>query len=306
MDNLTRMTSPSEMLTSLENILPTSNPGARSGSSNSEQASLFEAALSLVQALADQMSGAGGANAAPPSAPPGAGAGGEKPAEAVATGGQTPTAAGQPPASGSGSNNASSDISAVSAGSGPNSTMITNTSNHDEKIGQFVNGGSTTQPAAEIELKPGQSGTLNYQNGQGGFDEEADSAGNYQSSASRLEFNADQNGKNNDDVSYIDGRNASISVSDGQGHTIGDTKSIAADAPGGMVSRDPAGNATIQGWYDGSTNAMQAGGAYLQSELGTGNAYIHPDDDQNKAPGTNPMTMAGDVSQHYTASFGNT
>ncbi len=182
--------------------------------------------------------------------------------------GTAPPSAGTPAAAGpSGANTVPDGTNpgapTVSAGSGSNSTTITNTSNHDEKIRQFLNGGSTTTPTAEIDLKPGQSGTLNYQNGQGGFDQEADSSGKYQSGASRLEFYAYQNGKTNDDVSYIGGRNASISVSDGQGHTAGDTQSIATNAPAGTVTKDAAGNPTIQGWYDGS------------------------------APGTNPMTMAG-------------
>ena len=49
---------------------------------------------------------------------------------------------------------------------------------------------------------------------------------------------------------------------------------------------------------------MQAGGAYMQAQLGTGSSYIHPDDDQNQAAGTNPMTLAEDTSQTYTAQFG--
>ncbi|WP_367159746.1 hypothetical protein ABUE34_11765 [Kozakia baliensis] len=191
----------------------------------------------------------------------------------------------------------------VTAGSGPNSTTIKNTSSHEEKIGQFLNGGSTTQPDAEITLKPGETGTLKYQNGQGGFDAEADSSGKYQSTASRLEFYADNKGVNNDDVSYIDGRNASIKVSDDQGKQLGDDKSIAGNAPSDAITHDSGGRATVTGWYDGSTDAMKAGGAFMQSQLGTGNAYLHPDDDRNGA-GSNPMTLAQDPSQKYTAEFG--
>ena len=198
---------------------------------------------------------------------------------------------------------ATSGTSSTSAGDGPNTTTITNTSNHDEKIGQFLNGGSTTQPTAEIDLKPGQTGTLKYENGQGGYDAEADSSGNFQSTASRLEFYADAKGVNNDDVSYIDGRNASIKVSDGNGKTAGDSQSIANDAPSNAITKDAGGRATVTGWYDGSTQDMKDGGAYMESKLGTGNAYIHPDDDRN-ATSSNPMTMAQDTSQHYTADFG--
>ncbi|MBS1052464.1 hypothetical protein [Gluconobacter kondonii] len=196
-----------------------------------------------------------------------------------------------------------SGTSSTSAGDGPNTTTITNTSDHDEKIGQFLNGGSTTQPTAEIDLKPGQTGTLKYENGQGGYDAEADSSGNFQSTASRLEFYADAKGVNNDDVSYIDGRNASIKVSDGNGKTAGDSQSIANSAPSDAITKDAGGRATVTGWYDGSTQDMKDGGAYMESKLGTGNAYIHPDDDRN-ATSSNPMTMAQDTSQHYTADFG--
>ncbi|GBR60510.1 hypothetical protein AA18889_2437 [Acetobacter senegalensis DSM 18889] len=90
----------------------------------------------------------------------------------------------------------------VSAGSGSNSVTIQNSSNHVEKIGEFLNGGSTTTPVVEITLKPGESGTLSYQNGQGGYIAEANASGTYQPTASRLEFYADANGVNNTDVSY--------------------------------------------------------------------------------------------------------
>ena len=237
--------------------------------------------------------------------------GSASPAISPATGSSasaTPVTGSTSPATSASSNTSSpatttSGASSVSAGDGPNTTTITNTSNHDEKIGQFLNGGSTTQPTAEIDLKPGQTGTLKYENGQGGYDAEADSSGNFQSTASRLEFYADAKGVNNDDVSYIDGRNASIKVSDGNGKTAGDSQSIAADAPSNAITKDAGGRATVTGWYDGSTQDMKDGGAYMESKLGTGNAYIHPDDDRN-ATGSNPMTMAQDPSQHYTADFG--
>ena len=237
--------------------------------------------------------------------------GSASPAISPATGSSasaTPVTGSTSPATSASSNTSSpatttSGASSVSAGDGPNTTTITNTSNHDEKIGQFLNGGSTTQPTAEIDLKPGQTGTLKYENGQGGYDAEADSSGNFQSTASRLEFYADAKGVNNDDVSYIDGRNASIKVSDGNGKTAGDSQSIANDAPSNVITKDAGGRSTVTGWYDGSTQDMKDGGAYMESKLGTGNAYIHPDDDRN-ATSSNPMTMAQDTSQHYTADFG--
>lgn len=332
---------PSELLASIGSLLSSSGAGTRPGSSSGEQHTrLFEAALSIVQAAIAQASSAGSPHAMPSAGPsdpgtasgasggntpPGASGSNAPPgapadpagapftlatASSGAPSGTAPPSAAAPPAASppnanTVANGTSPVASTASAGSGPNTTTITDTSNHDEKIGQFLNGGSTTTPQSEINLKPGQSGTLKYQNGQGGFDQEADSSGKYQSGASRLEFYADQNGKNNDDVSYIDGRNASISVSDGKGQTAGDTKSIAANAPAGTITKDAAGNSTIQGWYDGSTGAMKSGGAYMQGKLGTGGAYLHPKDDEKKGPGTNPMTMAGDKSQHYTAAIGN-
>lgn len=192
--------------------------------------------------------------------------------------------------------------SVTSAGSGSNSIIITNTSGHVEKLGKFINGQSTTDPSAEITLQPGQTGTISYQNGEAGFIAEADSSGKYQPNASRLEYEADADGKMKyPDVSYIDGRNASISLTDGQSLNKGDSKSIADAAPAGTVTTDAAGNKTIQGWYDGSTGTMQSGGAYLEQQLGTGGAYIHPNDDQNAA-GANPMS--GTTSSELHATFG--
>lgn len=256
------------------------------------ESKLFDVIMMLEKALQQGPKNNAGANGAGAASPAGGRA-----AQGLAA--PSPTTPG-PAAPGLGTANP-----VTKAGTGPNSVDITNSSGHDEKIGMFLNGGSTTSPAAEITLKPGQTGTLSYQNGQGGFMAEADSGGAYKPTASRLEFFADQNGKNNPDISYIDGRNAAISLSDGQGKTTGDTKSVAAYAPRELLTKDAGGQATITGWYDGSTKAMQDGGAFMESQLGTGNAYIHPDDDTKKAAGTNPMTLAGDTSQHFTANFGN-
>ncbi|MEN3167109.1 hypothetical protein [Gluconobacter sp. OJB] len=278
--------------------------GQSSGPQNTQEeaklAEVFQELMALLkQGNKEGSTSPGSATPSPAISPAGAPSASAIPA----TGNTLPAAA---PASSDASSPAAatSGTSSVNAGDGPNTTTITNTSNHDEKIGQFLNGGSTTQPTAEIDLKPGQTGTLKYQNGQGGYDAEADSSGNFQSTASRLEFYADAKGVNNDDVSYIDGRNASIKVSDGNGKTAGDSKSIASDAPSNAVTKDAGGRATVTGWYDGSTQDMKDGGAYMESNLGTGNAYLHPDDDRN-ATSSNPMTMAQDASQHYTADFGN-
>ena len=190
----------------------------------------------------------------------------------------------------------------VSAGSGPNQVQITNTQSHVIIVGMFLNGQSATAPSAKVTLQPGQTGALFYQNGQAGFMAQADSSGTFQPTASRLEFEADADGKMKyPDVSYIDGRNASISLSDGAGLSRGGSKSIAAAAPADIVTTDAAGNKTIAGWYDGSTAQMQQGGAFLQSELGTGGAYLHPHDD-TLPQGENPMSGTQATILH--ASFG--
>jgi hypothetical protein len=175
-------------------------------------------------------------------------------------------------------------------GTGPNIIEITNTQDEPIKIGKFKNLKSTIDPSAEIVLQPGETGILRYENGEAGFMAQADADGNYLPTASRLEYQADADGQQKyPDISYIDGRNASISLTDGAGFNKGDTVSIADQAPDNIVTVDSAGNKTITGWYDGSTAQMQAGGAFLEGKLGTGNAYIHPDDDR-RGPGQNPMT----------------
>ncbi|MBF0888595.1 MULTISPECIES: hypothetical protein [Gluconobacter] len=279
-----------------------SGAGQSSGTQNSQEeaklAEVFQELMALLKQGNKEGSTSPGSDTTSPAISPAAGSSASATPAAGSTSPTTPASsdASSPAATTSGT-------SSTSAGDGPNTTTITNTSDHDEKIGQFLNGGSTTQPTAEIDLKPGQTGTLKYENGQGGYDAEADSSGNFQSTASRLEFYADAKGVNNDDVSYIDGRNASIKVSDGNGKTAGDSQSIANDAPSNAITKDAGGRATVTGWYDGSTQDMKDGGAYMESKLGTGNAYIHPDDDRN-ATSSNPMTMAQDTSQHYTADFG--
>jgi hypothetical protein len=188
------------------------------------------------------------------------------------------------------------------SGTGPNSIEITNTQNHPIRLGKFKNQESTTDPSAEIVLKPGETGTIRYENGEAGFIAQADADGKYLPTASRLEYQADADGNQKyPDVSYIDGRNASISLTDGAGFNKGDTLSIAGEAPDSIVTTDSAGNRTITGWYDGSTAEMQEGGQFLESRLGTNGAYIHPDDDR-RGQGSNPMTST--QSSVLKATFG--
>jgi len=167
---------------------------------------------------------------------------------------------------------------------------ITNTGSQEITVGKFKNGDPTTDPSAKVTLQPGETSILHYANGETGFAAKADAAGVFQPNASRLEYEADADGKMKyPDVSYIDGRNASISLTDGAGLVKGDGKSIAGNAPAGAVTTDSAGNKTIAGWYDGSAVQMLAGDAYMQAQLGTAGAYLHPDDDK-LGQGQNPMS----------------
>lgn len=170
-------------------------------------------------------------------------------------------------------------------------------------IGKFKNGESTTTPLAEITLQPGQTGTLHHQNGEAGYAAKADSGGQFQLNASRLEHEADADGKMKyPDVSYIDGRNASIALTDGSGLNKGDDKSIAAGAPASAVQTDAAADKTIAGYYEGSTAQMQAGADYMQGQPRTGGACLHPNDD-TLAAGRNPMSGTQGNTLH--AKFGN-
>ncbi|GGM32877.1 hypothetical protein GCM10009425_49180 [Pseudomonas asuensis] len=168
------------------------------------------------------------------------------------------------------------------AGSGPYSMNISNTQDHEVKIGQFD---QNEKLIGEITLapkgQPGSTGTMKYQADTTTLMKQADEDGQYRPDASRLEA---YNGFIN--TSYIDGRNASIHASDGKGFEIGDSKSIAEEAKkAGLINNI---NDTIPGWYDGSTTEMQEGGKFLEKELGTGDSYIHPNDDQ-LGQGKNPM-----------------
>lgn len=287
-------------------------PAAGAGQAPATSQVLEQVAEALLQALRDRPATSG------PDATGGSGSG--SPAIAAAEGGAPsgaptadrmaaapsgpaqPAAAADPSAPASGAAQAAT-VSGSSAGSGPNAIQITNTTSQPMTLGKFENGQSTTDPSAQITLQPGQTGTIRYQNGEAGFVSKADSSGAFQPTASRLEYEADADGKQKyPDVSYIDGRNASISLTDGASLHKGDTASIAAGAPAGTVTTDAAGNKTIAGYYDGSSATMQAGADYMQSQLGTGNAYLHPNDDR-LAAGQNPMSST--QSNTIYADFGN-
>ena len=271
------------------------------GQAPGQMASDQPAAQTQAGAQPQEAGSAGGsAGGAAQAAPTGAGA-----APAAGSASQQPSAGADNAAAGGASQGAAatSATPTTSAGTGANAIQVTNTTNEPMTIGKFKNGESTTSPSAEITLQPGQTGTLHYENGEAGYAAKADSSGQFQPNASRLEYEADADGKMKyPDVSYIDGRNASISLSDGSGLNKGDDKSIAAGAPADAVQTDSAGDKTIAGYYDGSTAQMQAGATYMQSQLGTGGAYLHPNDD-TLPNGQNPMS--GTQSSTLYADFGN-
>jgi len=198
----------------------------------------------------------------------------------TATAGNTKTAATSAESTASASSASATAASDQVTGSGPRSFDITNAEDHDITLGMFD---KDNKQVASMTLKPGEKGTMNYQNDFTGVIKQADADGKFQDSASRLEF---YNGFIN--TSDIDGRNAAISATDHNGFNIGDNKSIADGAPDNIVSTDSAGDKTIAGWYDGSTDTMKAGGEYMENQLGTGDTYIHPNDDQ-LGQGNNPM-----------------
>ncbi|WP_133749030.1 hypothetical protein [Pseudomonas sp. LP_7_YM] len=177
------------------------------------------------------------------------------------------------------------------AGSGPRSFNITNTQDHPIKIGQFDQHDKLT---AELTLQPGEKGTMKFENDTTGLLKQADADGTYKPDASRLEF---YNGFIN--TSDIDGRNASIEATDGKGFKIGDSKSIADKASNDIVSVDSAGDKTVAGYYDGSTDKMQKGGDFLTQQLGTDMTYMHPNDD-TLGQGKNPMRHTDSMSLDVT------
>ncbi|WP_061800633.1 hypothetical protein [Serratia ficaria] len=248
--------------------------GSDASSGNDETLSKLINAL-LSQVLTRLIQGQNGEHAPPSSTSP-------TPEPSAPSKDAPPSSASLPPESSAPTEDASpsSGANGPSAGDGPRTFNITNTQDHDICIGQFD---QHNQLVGELRLKPGESGQMHYQNDFTGLLKQADADGNYQDSASRLEF---YNGFVN--TSDIDGRNAAIYATDHQGFEIGDQQSIADHAPVGIVTQDSAGNKTIAGYYDGSTDTMRQGGQFMTDTLGTGMTYMHPDDDR-LPQGQNPM-----------------
>lgn len=183
------------------------------------------------------------------------------------------------------------------AGTGPRMFNVTNTQDKPINIGQFD---KDNKLVAQMTLQPGQTGHMKFENDTTGLLKQADSDGNYQPNASRLEF---YNGFIN--TSDIDGRNASIAATDHNGFNIGDSKSIAGNAPSDITTQDSAGNKTIAGFYDGSTDTMNKGANYMIDQLSqggqsaTGQTYFHPNDD-TLGQGNNPMRHTDAMSVDVT------
>lgn len=184
-----------------------------------------------------------------------------------------------------------------------NTIWLLNTANHPLVLDEMVSQGSQLVKVNSVRLDPGQKEALGFWPGQSGFIAAENASGQLQWNASRLEFS----GINSDfvaiNVSYIDGRNASITLDDGMGHQKGDPYVIAAGAPANALSYDQAGWPTIAGWYDGQSAAGRDGGWYIQQHIPCGSAYIHPDDYRDLQ--CNPMTMGYDPSHNYYVNFGN-
>ena len=189
------------------------------------------------------------------------------------------------------------------ADNAPNTIWLMNRGSHQVVLDEMVSQNNQLVKVNSILLWPGQSAAMGFWPGQSGFVAAENSSGQLQWNASRFEFYGGGD-TNSVDVSYIDGRNASITVDDGRGHKKGDLNPIAGSAPSVALSYDQAGWPTITGWYDGSTDAMREGGAYIQSKIACGSSYIHPTDDQNPDPNCNPMTEAQDPSKNYYVDFG--
>lgn len=181
-----------------------------------------------------------------------------------------------------------------SIGTGPRSFVMTNAFDHDITVGKHEQINGKEEMTGKMTLKPGQTGTVNYENNVTGLVRMANAKGEFQSDASRLEY---YNGFVN--VSDIDGRNASIFATDNKGFNIGNKESIVDKVPSDLVSTDSGGNKTIAGFYDGSTEKMRKAGNVLESHLGTNETYIHPNDD-TLGIGNNPMRKTESMVLHVT------
>lgn len=184
-----------------------------------------------------------------------------------------------------------------------NTIWLLNTGSHRMVLDEMVSQGNQLVKVNSVSLEPGGKAAMGFWPGQSGFIAAENASGQLQWNASRLEFYGIDNNYVAINVSYIDGRNASITIDDGMGHQKGDPYAIAGGVPEIALSYDSAGWPTIAGWYDGSTEAGRQGGAYILRKIPCGSAYVHPDDDRN--PNCNPMTMGYDPSHNYYVNFGN-
>lgn len=190
----------------------------------------------------------------------------------------------------------------VYAADAPNTLWLTNQGSQRIVLDEMdVTNGAAPHKVNSITLEPGQKGAMGFWQGQAGYVVAEDGAGNIPDSASRFEFHSVNQWANSVDISYIDGRNASITVDDGMGNKIGSLQSIASHAPPAALTYDNHGRPIIIGWHDGNSIKGRIGAAYIQSNIPCGSAMIHPDDNRNA--GCNPMRLGYDQSHNYYVDF---
>lgn len=185
----------------------------------------------------------------------------------------------------------------------PYTLVVTNRFNYTIRVGEFVSVDFRDTLVNQATIAPNQTAYLGYWGLQSGFLALQDSRGNLAPYSSRLEFYADANGLSSNNVSHIVGRNASITLNDGNGRSKGDSLSIAGNAPGNIVVYDEYGRRGLLGYYDGATQARRDAANYMYRALPCGGSYIKPEDDRLPFE-CNPMTLAQNPSRTYYVTFG--
>lgn len=195
-------------------------------------------------------------------------------------------------------------ISSAYAGDAPNTIWLTNRGSERIVLDEMdVTNNAAPHKVNSITLDPGQSGAMGFWQGQAAYIAAEDGTGNIPATASRLEFYSVNQWANSIDISYIDGRNASIAVDDGMGKKIGSLQSLVPYAPPAALVYDNQGRAGIIGWHDGNNIRGRIGAAYIQSNIPCGSAFVHPDDNKNAS--CNPMRLGYDQSHNFYVDFSN-
>ena len=189
-------------------------------------------------------------------------------------------------------------INSVYAGNASNTIWLINRGSQRLVLDEMdVTNGASPHKVNSITLNPGQSGAMGFWQGQAAYIAAEDSSGNIPTIASRLEFYSINQWANSIDISYIDGRNISMTVDDARGNKIGSLQSIAPSAPPSALIYDNGGHPAIIGWHDGNNSKGRIGAAYIQSNIPCGAAFVHPDDDKNAS--CNPTRLGYDQSHNF-------